>query len=121
LDEAPLYLVAAGQNGREGEDENILDRISYSGVPTSINLLDPVHTILKTGEVMLEGKPFSLIGQFLDGAEEGGLGAGDFIREIRCGGFECQRVGLFCGEGNLDGSIPEWKEFIKIAGFGGVA
>jgi hypothetical protein len=79
LDEPPFHLVAAGQDGREGEDENILNRISYSGVSISINLLDPVHAILKTGKVMLEGQPFSLIGQFLDRAEEGRWGVEDLL------------------------------------------
>jgi hypothetical protein len=79
LDEAPFHLVAAGQDGGKGEDEDIFDRISYGGVSAPINLLNAVHTILQTGEVMFEGKVFCLIGQFLDGAEHGGRGIADFL------------------------------------------
>jgi hypothetical protein len=79
LDEAPFHLVAMGQDGREGENENILDRIFCSGISTSINLLDAAHTILQTGEVMLEGKLFGLIGQLLDRSEDGGQGVGGFL------------------------------------------
>jgi hypothetical protein len=68
-----------GQDGREGENENILDRIFHGGVSTLIDSLDPVHTILQTGEVMLDGKVFGLIGQFLDGAEDGGCSGGHFL------------------------------------------
>ena len=46
LDEVPLQLVAMRQDGREGENENILDRIFYSGISASIDSLDAVHTIL---------------------------------------------------------------------------
>jgi hypothetical protein len=46
LDEAPFHPVAMGQDGRKGENENILDRIFYSGISTSIYFLDAVHTIL---------------------------------------------------------------------------
>jgi hypothetical protein len=76
LDEAPFHLVAMGQDGREGEDENILDRIFYGGVSTSIDFLDSGHAIFQAGEVMLEGKVFGLIGQFLDGGKNGGQGVG---------------------------------------------
>src|SRR5580658_7029495 len=76
LDEAPFHLVAMRQDGRESEYENILDRIFYAGISASIDFLDAVHTILQTGEVMLEGKVFGLIGQFLDRAEDGGRGVG---------------------------------------------
>jgi hypothetical protein len=85
LDEAPFHLVAVGQDGREGENENILDRIFYGGISTFINLLDAAHAILETGEVMLEGKVFGLIGQLLDRVKDcgpgvgGGLGGGGFL------------------------------------------
>jgi hypothetical protein len=77
LDEAPFHLVAMRQDGREGENENILDRIFYGGISTFIDFLDAGHAVLQTGEVMFEGEVFGLIGQFLDRAEDGGQGAGD--------------------------------------------
>ena len=43
------------------------------------------------------------------------------IGGIRFGGLECQRVGGMCSGSSLVGNAPEWKEFSKIAGFGGVA
>src|SRR5580704_6577917 len=49
------------------------------------------------------------------------LPKGCLIEEIRIEVLECQRDGLFWGAGNPDGSTPEWKAFVKIAGFGGVA
>jgi hypothetical protein len=76
LDETPFHLVAMRQDGREGENENILDCIFYNGITASIDCLDAVHTILQTGEVMPESKVFGLIGQLLDRAEYGGQGVG---------------------------------------------
>jgi hypothetical protein len=79
LDEVPFHLVAARQDGREGEDEDILDRIFYSGVPGLVDLLHEVHAIVQSDQVMLERKAFGLVGQRLDAAEEGGSGGGDFL------------------------------------------
>jgi hypothetical protein len=95
-----------GQDGREGENENILNRIFHGGISTSINLLDAVHTIFQTGEVMLEGKMFGLIGQLLDGAKDGRQDG--FIKIVWFGGgllgdgADIQHVvlfGMFFGPG----------------------
>jgi hypothetical protein len=40
------------------------------------------------------------------------------IRGIRCGGLGIQRVGGFCSGASPDRGTPEWKVFIKTAGFG---
>jgi hypothetical protein len=116
-----------GQDGRKGENENILDRVFYSGISTSINRLDAVHAILQTGEVMLEGKVFGLIGQFLDDAEDGGCSGGHFLLVehiflLVVLGDLANGMPDFVGyliikglrESRLKESMPEWKEFIKI-------
>ena len=72
LNEAPLHLVAIWEEGRKGEDENIFDCIFCGAVSGLIDLLYKVHAMLQAGQVMLERKAFGLIGQRLDGGEDGG-------------------------------------------------
>lgn len=123
----PFQLVAVRENGREGKYEDILDRIFYGCISCLIDLLHEVHAILQTDEVMLEGEAFCLIGQGLDGAEDGGPGGQDFLwmlhKIIHCSddvhakampdwitsacGIVYQKIGSFFGIGFSQSGVPE--------------